>query len=169
MRIEDRLAGLGYQLPAPGDDPSRPAPGVRTGRLVFTSGRTSAISGKVGRDITPERARDAARESVIRAVAALRDTVGDLDTVRRVVKVTGFVNCASGFADTPTVMNAASELLQDIFGTTLGRHARSAIGAAELPGDAAVEIELVVEISAARRPGRSGPRPTRVEKRGGLP
>ena len=126
-------------------------PAVRTGNLVYTSGQLPleagelAQTGKVGAEVTPEAAKAAARMCALNALAAVDALVG-IDTVIRVVKVVGFVASAPGFTGQPGVVNGASELLGEVFGEA-GAHARSAVGVAELPLDAPVEVELIVEVA----------------------
>jgi enamine deaminase RidA (YjgF/YER057c/UK114 family) len=103
------------------------------------------ICGKVGADVSPEQARDAARMTGLSILATLQAELGDLDRIERIVKVFGMVNCAPGFNQPPAVINGCSDLLVDLFGDA-GSHARSAVGVAELPFDWAVEIELVARI-----------------------
>ncbi len=151
MHPEERLAELGLELP----EPTRPfaayVPAVRTGNLVYISGqgpmRDGAVAypGKVGADVTPEQAKEAAQLACLAGLAALKAEIGDLGRVTRVVKLTVFVNSAPGFDQQPAVANGASELLQEVFGET-GRHARSAVGMAELPFGIPVEIEFVFEV-----------------------
>jgi enamine deaminase RidA (YjgF/YER057c/UK114 family) len=102
-------------------------------------------AGKVGAEVAPEEAKDLARTAALNALAAVKAEVGELTSVRRVVKVVGYVASAPGFTGQPGVVNGASELLVEVFGDA-GRHARSAVGVAVLPLDAPVEIELVVEV-----------------------
>lgn len=143
-----RLQELGLVLPAASTAAAAYVPAIRSGNLVFTSGqlplRNSAMAatGKVGSHVTVEVAAEMARTCVLNALAAVA-AVGDLDQVR-ILKVTGFVASAPGFNGQPAVINGASELLVDIFGAN-GEHARSAVGVAELPLDAPVEVELVAE------------------------
>src|SRR5690242_9753020 len=125
-------------------------PAVRSGNLVYTSGQVPvengklARSGKVGADVTPEEGKALARICVLNALAAVDSLVG-IDAVTRVVKVVGFVASAPGFNGQPSVINGASELLAEVFGDN-GAHARSAVGVVELPMDAPVEVELIVEV-----------------------
>lgn len=141
-----RLSDMGVNLSREGVDPAKPQPSVRSGNLVFTSGRTSTTRGKVGSDaVTLEHGRAAAREAAIRALAAAQEAVVNLDGVRRIVKMTGFVNCAPGFVNTSSVIDGASEFLQAVF-EDKGSHARSAVGVFALPQDAAVEVELILEV-----------------------
>lgn len=145
-----RLAELGIELPAPVAPLASYLPAVRTGDLVYTSGQlpivdgTLVITGKVGAEVSAQDAAGYARTCALNALAAIDALVG-IDAVRRVVKVVGFVASASGFADQPLVVNGASDLLGEVFGEA-GRHARSAIGVAELPRNAPVEVEMIVEV-----------------------
>jgi enamine deaminase RidA (YjgF/YER057c/UK114 family) len=152
VTFSDRLTELGITLPPVAAPVAAYVPAVRTGSYVYTSGQLPmvegklAATGKVGGEITPEEAHDLARICALNAVAAVDALVG-IDTVARVVKVVGFVASATGFTGQPVVVNGASELLGEIFGDA-GKHARSAVGVAELPLGAPVEVELVVELSA---------------------
>lgn len=152
MTFSDRLTELGITLPPVAAPVAAYVPAVRTGSYVYTSGQLPmvegklAATGKVGGETTPEEAHDLARICALNAVAAVDALVG-IDTVARVVKVVGFVASATGFTGQPAVVNGASELLGEIFGDA-GKHARSAVGVAELPLGAPVEVELVVELSA---------------------
>jgi enamine deaminase RidA (YjgF/YER057c/UK114 family) len=146
----DRLTELGIELPAVATPVAAYVPAVRSGTQVFTSGQlpfvagTLAATGKVGAEIAPEEAKRHARTCALNALAAVHALVG-IDEVARVVKVTGFVASAEGFTGQPGVVNGASELLGEVFGEA-GAHARSAVGVAELPLGAPVEVELVVEL-----------------------
>ncbi len=146
-----RLAELGLELPPVVPPVAAYVPAVRTGNLVWTSGQLPmvagqlAATGKVGAEVDPEDAARLARTCALNALAAVAAEVGGLDAVRRVVKVVGFVASAPGFTGQPAVINGASELLGEVFGTA-GRHARSAVGVAVLPMDAPVEVEVVVEV-----------------------
>ncbi|HEX3787563.1 MAG TPA: RidA family protein [Pseudonocardiaceae bacterium] len=145
-----RLADLGITLPAVAAPVAAYVPAVRSGNQVFTSGQlpfvdgTLAASGKVGGEVGPDEAKRHARTCALNALAAVHALVG-IDAVVRVVKVVGFVASAEGFTGQPVVVNGASELLGEIFGEA-GAHARSAVGVAELPLGAPVEVELVVEV-----------------------
>ncbi|HET9143433.1 RidA family protein [Actinophytocola sp.] len=147
----DRLAELGIKLPSVPPPAGAYVPAVRAGSLVFTAGQVPfvdgvlAATGKVGAEVAPEEARKHARTCALNALAAVDALVG-IDAVVRVVKMTGFVASAEGFTGQPTVLNGASELVGEIFGDA-GRHARSAVGVAELPLGVPVEVELVVEVS----------------------
>ncbi|HEX3647371.1 MAG TPA: RidA family protein [Pseudonocardiaceae bacterium] len=146
----DRLGELGIELPAVAKPVAAYVPAVRTGSLVYTSGQLPFVSGslaatgKVGGELGPEEAKRHARTCALNALAAVHALVG-IDAVVRVVKVVGFVASAEGFTGQPSVVNGASELLGEVFGDA-GGHARSAVGVAELPLGAPVEIELVVEV-----------------------
>lgn len=151
MSARERLAELGLALPAVAAPMAAYVPAVQTGNLVYTSGQLPFVDselpaiGKVGGQVTAEDAHGYARTCALNALAAIDALVG-IDSVVRVVKVVGFVSSAEGFAGQPAVVNGASELLGEVFGDA-GRHARSAIGVAELPLGAPVEIELVVEVA----------------------
>lgn len=151
MNPEDRLAELGLTLPEPTPPVAAYVPTVRTGNLVFISGQgpvrggSLAFIGKVGAEISVDQAKEAARITCLCGLAALKAEIGDLSNVVRVVKLTVFVNGAPGFDQQPAVANGASELLQEVFGEA-GRHARSAVGMAELPFGMPVEIEFVFEV-----------------------
>ena len=127
---------------------------VRTGELVWLSGHGPVRadgtywSGKVGEDLTIDEAREAARLTALQLLSSLRLEIGSLDGVRRIVKVFGMVNCAPGFRQTPDVIDGCSDLLVQIFGDDVGRHARSAVGMAELPYNIAMEIEMVCEVGS---------------------
>jgi enamine deaminase RidA (YjgF/YER057c/UK114 family) len=147
----DRLAELGIELPEVTKPVAAYVPAVRTGSLVYTAGQVPfvggqlAATGKVGGEVAPEEAKRLARICALNALAAVHALVG-IDAVVRVVKVVVFVASAPGFTGQPAVANGASELFGEIFGAA-GAHARSAVGVAELPLDASVEVELIVEVS----------------------
>jgi len=146
-----RLDELGLTLPPVVLPLAAYVPAVRTGSLVFTAGQLPMVdgslpaTGKVGAQVTPERAAELARICVLNALAAVDALVG-LDNVVRIVKVVGYVASTADFTGQPGVVNGASTLLGDVFGDT-GAHARSAVGVAALPLDAPVEIELIVEVA----------------------
>jgi enamine deaminase RidA (YjgF/YER057c/UK114 family) len=150
VSVKARLAELGLELPTVVKPLASYVPAVRTGNLVYTAGQLPMVdgalagSGKVGAEVTPERAAELARICALNALAAVDALVG-IESVTRVVKVVGFVASASGFTGQPSVVNGASQLLGDVFGEA-GIHARSAVGVAELPLDAPVEVELIVEV-----------------------
>lgn len=145
-----RLAELGIELPAVVPPLAAYLPAVRTGNLVYTAGQLPMQSGallqtgKVGGDVTPEEGKALARVCALNGLAAVHSLVG-IDSITRVVKVVGFVASALGFHGQPGIVNGASELLGEVFGAA-GAHARSAVGVSELPLDAPVEVELIVEV-----------------------
>lgn len=146
-----RLADLGIELPDVVAPVAAYMPAVRSGSLVWTAGQLPLVNGrlvftgKVGADVTAEEAVQCARQCALNALAAVRSVIGDLDQVVRVVKLVGFVASVPTFLGQPGVVNGASNLLGDVFGTA-GEHARSSVGVAVLPMDAPVEVELVVEV-----------------------
>ncbi|HET6499633.1 MAG TPA: RidA family protein [Amycolatopsis sp.] len=150
MSWSDRLTELGITLPAVAAPVAAYVPAVRTGQLVYTSGQLPfvagelAATGKVGAEVGPEEAKRYARTCALNALAAVDALVG-IDAITRVVKLVGFVASAEGFTGQPAVINGGSEVLGEIFGAA-GAHARSAVGVAELPLGAPVEIELIVEV-----------------------
>ena len=151
MSIQSKLAELGLTLPEAALPVAAYVPAVRTGNLVFTAGQLPLVEGKipfigkVGSDVTPEQAKDMAQVCALNALAAI-SLVADIDQIERVVRVGGFVNGIPGFVAIPAVINGASELLIKLFGEVNGKHARTAIGVAELPLNAPVEVEMVVQI-----------------------
>jgi enamine deaminase RidA (YjgF/YER057c/UK114 family) len=151
MKIEARLKELGLTLPAVSAPTNSYVAVKQTGSLLFVSGHVSKKDGKyphlgkVGTEVTLEQARESARICVINCLASLQHYLGDLNKVKSIVKVLGFVASAPTFTEQPKVINAASDLLIDIFGEA-GKHARSAVGMAVLPSDVPVEIEMVVEV-----------------------
>ncbi|HEY8172277.1 MAG TPA: RidA family protein [Dehalococcoidia bacterium] len=151
MSAEQRIAEMGIVLPEVAKPRWAYSPAVRAGNLVFVSGQIATEAGrilypgKLGREITVEEGAEAARRCAISALAVVRQACGSLDAVRRVVKLTVFVASAEGFGEQPTVGNGASELLRDVFGET-GLGARSAVGVAELPLGASVEVEFIFEV-----------------------
>ncbi|HEX5561934.1 MAG TPA: RidA family protein [Nocardioidaceae bacterium] len=148
---EERLAELGLAVPEVAKPVAAYVPAVRSGSHVFTSGQLPMregrliTTGKVGGEVTPEQAVECARQCALNALAAVRAEVGELSSVKRIVKVVAFVSSTPDFTGQPGVANGASELLGEVFGDA-GRHARSAVGVPVLPLDAPVEVELVVEI-----------------------
>ena len=148
--IGKKLSELGIVLPAVVTPVFQYVPVTVHERLAFVSGQLprqgeSLVAGKVGGDVDLEQGREAARLCILQALACLNQALGSLDRVERILKVTGFVASAPGFNLQPKVIDAASDLLVQVFGD-VGRHARSAIGVAELPRNAAVEIELIVAL-----------------------
>lgn len=151
MSIEKRLAELGITLPPPPKPVGSYIPAIRTGNLLFLSGMIPfqdgklAWEGKLGHELTVEQGKQAARVAMINALAVIQQALGSLDRVKRIVRLGGHVASASGFNQQPLVLNGASDLLVEIFGEK-GRHARLALGAVELPLNAPVELELIVEV-----------------------
>jgi enamine deaminase RidA (YjgF/YER057c/UK114 family) len=147
----DHLAELDITLPPVAAPAGAYVPAARAGQFVFTAGQVPmvdgelAATGKVGAEIDVEQAQQLARTCTLNALAAV-DSICGVDAIVRVVKVVGYVASATGFTSQPTVLNGASELLGDIFGVA-GQHVRSAVGVAELPMDAPVEVELIVEVA----------------------
>ena len=151
-RIEARLAELGLSVPIAPTPAANYIPWVRTGNLVYIAGQVPMKDGKfrwvgkVGRDWTLEQGQEAAREVALNVMSQLKTALdGDLDRVVRAVKLNGFVNCTDDFIMQPAVINGASELMIAVFGDA-GRHARSAVGVAQLPFGVAVEIDGVFEV-----------------------
>jgi enamine deaminase RidA (YjgF/YER057c/UK114 family) len=150
MSVERRLKELGVELPSAATPVANYVPAVRSGNLVFLSGHGPVgedrlITGKLGADLTVEEGYQAARIVAIGLLGSLKALVGDLDKVRRIVKLLGMVNCDAAFRDHPRVIDGASDLLVEAFGDR-GKHARSAVGMNALPFDIAVEIEMIVEV-----------------------
>lgn len=149
--VEQRLAELGLELPAVAAPLAAYVPAVWSGAYVYTAGQLPLVegkltcTGKVGAEVTADEAKQLARTCALNALAAVRSVVGDLDRVKRVVKVVGFVASAPDFTGQPAVVNGASELLGEVLGEK-GVHARSAVGVAVLPLDAPVEVEIQVEV-----------------------
>jgi enamine deaminase RidA (YjgF/YER057c/UK114 family) len=151
MSAEKRLKELGISLPAAPKPVANYVPSVRVGNLLFVSGHgpysdgTTVVLGKLGRDLTVEEGYRTARNVALNALSSVKDALGDLDQVRRVVKLLGMVNCTEDFKDQPKVINGASDLLVEIFGEA-GKHARSAVGMQSLPNGIPVEIEMILEV-----------------------
>ncbi|CAN7250868.1 RidA family protein [Arthrobacter sp. LjRoot14] len=148
---EDPIHAVELELPSPPVPVANYVPVRQVGNLVFTSGQTPTrdgiltVSGKLGRELTVEEGQQASATAVLNCLSALRQHLGSLDRIVSVVSLTGYVASAEGFADQPAVINGASLILERAFGDK-GRHARAAVGVAELPGQAPVEISLIVEV-----------------------
>ncbi len=148
---EKKLKELGIELKKPPTPVANYVPAVQTGKLVFLSGQGPLqddgkfITGKVGSDVTIEEAQKAARLTGIRLLEALKGQIGDLNKVKRIVKVLGMVNAIPQFDQQPKVMNGFSDFMVEVFGEA-GKHARSAVGVGSLPSNIAVEIEMIVEL-----------------------
>ena len=153
MSFDAKLKALHIELPMAPKPVANYVPVVRAGDLLFLSGVLPSrdgqliLTGKLGQGITIEQGMEAAKVAALNALAIVRSEVGSLDKVKRIVKMVGHIASAPGFTDQPQVLNGASDLLVQIFGET-GKHARVAVGAAELPRQAPVEIELIVQVTA---------------------
>ncbi len=149
--VELKIKNMGIEIPVPGEPVANYVHTVRTGNLIFTAGKGPTkpegdyIIGKLGEDLTVEQGYEAARYSAIQLLGALKKELGDLNKVKRIVKVLGMVNSTSDFTQHPEVVNGCSDLMVEIFGEK-GKHARSAVGMGSLPRNIAVEIEMVVEV-----------------------
>ena len=151
MSVKEKISGLGLSLPTAAAPVAAYVPALKSGNLVFTAGQLPVVDGKllkegkVGRDVTAEEAKELSQICALNALAAI-SLVADLDQIERIVRVGGFVNCAPGFTAIPGVINGASEFLIKIFGDVNGKHARTAVGVAELPLNAPVEVEVIVQL-----------------------
>jgi enamine deaminase RidA (YjgF/YER057c/UK114 family) len=151
VSVKEKISSLGLSLPTAAAPVAAYVPAVKSGNLVFTAGQLPVVDGKllkegkVGRDVTAEDTKELAQLCALNALAAI-SLVADLDQIERVVRVGGFVNCAPGFTAIPGVINGASEFLIKIFGDVNGKHARTAVGVAELPLNAPVEVEVIVQL-----------------------
>jgi len=152
---EDRLRELGILLPRPPKPIANFVPYVQEGDLLFLSGQGPIEpggfrhTGKVGDTVTTQEAYEHARITGINLLAVLQDALGSLNRVRRIVKLLGMVNAAPDFSEHPRVINGCSDLLVSVFGDSIGRHARSAVGMNSLPGQITVELELIVAVHTA--------------------
>lgn len=148
---EQRLAELGLSVPEMVRPMAAYVPTVRSGAFVYTAGQLPIVdgalprTGKLGAEVSTDQGRELAKQCALNALAAIKAEVGDLASVKRVVKVVGFVASAPEYYDQPEVINGASELLGAVFGEA-GKHARSAVGVAVLPRNAPVEVEVIVEV-----------------------
>ena len=151
-KVEQRLSELGLTLPEVATPAGSYLPAMISGNLVFTAGQIPLVegklmaTGKLGAEITVEYGAEIAQRCALNALAAVKSVIGDLDRVKQIVKIVGFVSSVPEFTSQPAVINGASEFLQQVFGDA-GQHARSAVGVSVLPLDAPVEIELIVEFS----------------------
>jgi enamine deaminase RidA (YjgF/YER057c/UK114 family) len=151
MIIKEKIESLGLTLPVAALPVAAYVPAVKTGNLVFVAGQLPLVDGKiikegkVGKEVTPEEAKEMAQVCALNALAAIA-LVADLDQIERVVRVGGFVNGIPGFTAIPPIINGASELFIKLFGDVNGKHARTAIGVAELPLNAPVEVEVLVQL-----------------------
>jgi enamine deaminase RidA (YjgF/YER057c/UK114 family) len=151
LSIKDKLQELGLTLPTASLPVAAYVPAVKTGNLVFVAGQLPIVDGKivkkgeVGKGVTPEEAKDMAQLCALNALAAI-SLVADIDQIQKIVRVGGFVNGIPGFTAIPPIINGASELFIKLLGEVNGKHARTAIGVAELPLNSPVEVEVVIQI-----------------------
>ena len=151
MNLKEKIESLGLTLPVAALPVAAYVPAVKTGNLVFVAGQLPLVDGKivkegkVGKEVTPEEAKEMAQVCALNALAAIA-LVADIDQIERIVRVGGFVNGVPGFFAIPPVINGASELFIKLFGEVNGKHARTAIGVAELPLNAPVEVEVLVQL-----------------------
>ncbi len=151
MTTAEKLKLMGLSLPPTPKPVAAYVPAVRVNDLVFTSGQLPIVNGqlqfkgKLGKEITKEQGYDAAKICALNALSAIQSVAGELNRIEQIVKVVGFVASAEGFTEQPAVVNGASEFLKELFGEK-GAHARSAVGMAELPLGAAVELEMIVKV-----------------------
>ena len=151
MSYEKKLKEMGIVIPEPVKPLASYIPAVQAGDMVYTSGQIPMkdgkllYTGKVGKEVTPEQANEAAKLCAINCLSAIKGVIGDLDKIDKVFKVVGFVNSAAGFNAQPKVINGASDFLGEVFGDA-GKHARSAVGVSDLPIDAPVEVEVIVKL-----------------------
>lgn len=152
MKIEKKLQDLNIMLPKAPRPVANYVPAVQAGSLLFVSGHgpypdgKTVMAGKLGKELTLEEGYQTARNVAINCLASIRESLGDLDRVKRVVKLLGMVHCTPDFKDQPKVINGASDLIVEIFGEA-GKHARSAVGMQSLPNGIPVEIEMILEFS----------------------
>jgi enamine deaminase RidA (YjgF/YER057c/UK114 family) len=152
MGADARLTELDITLPPPATPMANYVGAVRVGQLLFVAGHGpirrdgKMATGKLGRDLTTEQGYQVARDVGVNLLATVRAHLGSLDRVKRIVKVLGMVRSAEGFGDQPTVINGFSDLMVEVFGDAIGKHARSAVGMAELPVGIPVEIEMILEV-----------------------
>ena len=153
MNIKEKIESLGLTLPVAALPVAAYVPAVKTGNLVFVAGQLPLVDGKivkegkVGKEVTPEEAKEMAQVCALNALAAIA-LVADIDQIERIVRVGGFVNGIPGFFAIPPIINGASELFIKLFGEVNGKHARTAIGVAELPLNAPVEVEVLVQLKS---------------------
>ena len=151
MSAEKKLKEMGITLPEPPKPVANYVPAVKAGNLLFVSGHgpyndgKTVLSGKLGKELNIEEGYKTARNVALNCLASVKATLGDLDKVKRVVKLLGMVNCTEDFKDQPKVINGASDLLVEVLGEK-GKHARSAVGMQSLPKNIPVEIEMILEV-----------------------
>jgi enamine deaminase RidA (YjgF/YER057c/UK114 family) len=150
-QVESKLENMGLKLPEAPKPVAAYIPAKQAGKLIFTAGQLPMVQGELiskgllGQDVEIDEANKAARICTLNALAAIKGVIGDLDRIKQIVRVVGYVASVPTFTQQPAVVNGASELLLEIFGEN-GKHARSAVGMAVLPLNASVEIELIVEV-----------------------
>ncbi|ACV64074.1 Endoribonuclease L-PSP [Desulfofarcimen acetoxidans DSM 771] len=151
MSPEEKIKSLGLSVPPAPQPVAAYVPAVKSGSYIYTSGQLPLVAGelkytgKIGQDLVLEEGYEAAKICALNCLAAVKSFTGSLDEIVQIIRLTGFVNSGRGFTGQPQVINGASELLAEIFGEK-GRHARSAVGVSELPLNAAVELEMIVQI-----------------------
>ncbi len=144
-QIESKLITLGFKLATPKTPVANYLGTKRAGDLLFVSGRKSELTGRVGEDVTEEKAKLAARDTILLILAIVKKDIHDLDQIKSVIKVQGFINSSRDFGRLPQVLDGASELLINLFGEE-GHHARTATGAVQLPYDATIQLDMVLEM-----------------------
>lgn len=153
MSIREKISSLGLALPTAATPVAAYVPAIKSGNLIFTAGQLPVVDGKlvkqgkVGAEVSAEDAKELAQICALNALAAI-SLVADLDQIERIVRLGGFVNCAQGFVAISGVINGSSEFLLKVFGEINGKHARTVVGVAELPLNAPVEIELIVQLKS---------------------
>ncbi len=145
--IEDKLTKLGIYLEPPQPPVANYLGSKQIGDLLFVSGRKSTLTGKIGKDVTEEQAKDAARDTVVLMLSIIKHDIHDLDLLEGVVKVQGFMRCSKKFDRLPQVLDGASDLLIALFGEQ-GKHARTATGASQLPFGATVQLDMILKIKS---------------------
>ena len=149
--LNEKLKELGLEIPTPGAPAGAYVHAVKTGNLVYTSGQLPSkdgqfvATGKVPTDSSLEQAYEAAKQAALNALGAIKSEIGDLDKIKRIIRINVFVNSAAGFTDQAKVANGASELLVELFGDA-GKHTRCAVGMAELPLNVSVELDVIAEV-----------------------
>jgi enamine deaminase RidA (YjgF/YER057c/UK114 family) len=168
LTAEKRLRELGIELLPVTPPVANYVNAVRAGNLLFLAGKGPAggATGMVGRDVTIEQAYQYARSTALALIAVMKDELGSLERVKRIVKVLGMVNAVPGFAEQPKVINGCSDLFVEVFGER-GKHARSAVGMGSLPNNIPVEIECIVEVGGAapRKAAKAGRKPAKKRRR----
>ena len=152
MNLSDRLKQLGVSIPVAAKPVAAYVPAVKTGNLIFVAGQLPLVDGKMPKtgkvpdDVSIEEAKELTKICALNCLAAI-NLVSNIENIKKIVRVGGFVNGSDGFIQVPAVINGASEFLIELFGDEIGKHARTAVGVAELPFNAPVEIDMVVEVN----------------------